>query len=228
MCISACVLCMCGYFLRTRGCRMLPGVGSLVLWQSSSALNHNSFFQPHSTPFKVCVCVWDPCLDVCMPWPMWRSERGQLWVSPLPYLRKGLLWVCFSVTACASYLAFELLEFPCLCLSSHGTLRLQTSVCLSEILGIRTQVLTLACQALYHWAWPSLLLPTSNSRVLGLQAHAAVSDFPCFLEKNIYILTLPWSFLPNLPDFTGEGEPSSRSSRAQAGDKECTQCAVCL
>lgn len=66
VCISACVLCVCicGYLLRTQGYFMLPDVGSLILWQSSSALNHMVIFPPRPTPFKVCVCV--RCVFGCL------------------------------------------------------------------------------------------------------------------------------------------------------------------
>lgn len=175
------------------------GVGCCLLWvvlssDRAATLLTTTHFSSHALHLLKSVFLCEMCVYVCMPWPTWRSERGQLWVSPPPCLRQGLLWVCcFSVTASASYLAFELLEFPCLCLSSHGTLRLQTSACRSEVLGIRTRFSRLLVKLFTHWTmtqpspshfkFPSVRITGTCCRVwLSLFSRVEYLHFNTFLK----------------------------------------------
>lgn len=173
-------------------------IGCCLMWvvlssDRTATFLTTSHFSSHDPLLLKSVFVWDACLDACGGqrenssgchlYLVWDRGSCRFLVS---------LWLYVPATW---PLSFWNSPVPASHLMEHWDYR-------PLLVFLRFWGLELRSSRLL--AKRSTLLSTSNSQVLVLQARAAMSDFPCFLEQSIYILTRSWSFLPTFPtSFSG-------------------------
>lgn len=120
------------------------------------------------------ICVWCVCVCVCMYKPVYLKARGQfrgLLDCSLPYFMRQVSYWIWCLPIQLVWLVSEAQRSFCLCLSSAGNVGAYGYAWLFIwLLGILTQVLMLARQALYWLSHlpSSLLLFMYNFGLLSL------------------------------------------------------------